>query len=85
MLLECIRQTSICQSFLEPLIFWYEFYHFKLCNFISVLQTQIGENPDNVNNAESYSLGSNYRQLTKLVRIDASQKIVTEKVQHNLL
>ena len=48
-------------------------------------QTQIGENPDNPNNVESYSLASNYRQLTTLVRTDASRKILKEKFQHNLL
>ena len=43
-------------------------------------QTQIGGNPDNLNNVESHSLASNYRQLTKLVRTDASRKILTQKI-----
>ena len=46
---------------------------------MSVSQIQIGENPDNLNNVESYSLASNYRQLTKLVGTDASRKILKEK------
>ena len=61
------RQNSTCQSLLEPLIVAYEFYHSKIYNFISVSQTQIGENPDNLNNVESYSLTRNYCQLTNFL------------------
>ena len=74
------RQTSTCQSFLETLIFTYEFYHFQIYNFISVSQSQIEENPDNLSHVESCSLASNYGQLTKLVRTNAFRKILTEKV-----
>ena len=90
MLLVCMlrlptRQTSTCQSFLETLIFAYEFYHFQIYNFISVSQSQIEENPDNLSHVESCSLASNHGQLTKLVRTNAFGKILTEKVQYNLL
>ena len=71
------RQTSIRQSFLEPLVFAYVFHHFKKY-FISVSQTQIGENADNLNHAESYNLTGNYRQLTMLVRTEASRNILTK-------
>ena len=36
----------------------------QIYNFISVSQTQIGENVDKLNNVESYILTSNYRQLS---------------------
>ena len=73
------RQKSTCQSFLEPLIVAYGFYHSKIYNFISVSQTQIWENPNNLNNVESYSLANNYYWLTKLLKTDASRKILREK------
>ena len=58
--LQCLptRQTSTYQSFLEPLTFAYEFYYLKIYNFISVSQTQIRDNPDNLDNVERYSLVS---------------------------
>ena len=46
---------------------------------IQLSQTQIGENADNLNNAESYILAGNYRQLTILVRTETSQRILTNK------
>ena len=56
-----------CKSFFKlnntPLIFAYEFYHLKIYNFISVSQTQIGENADNV--VESYSLEGNYYHVSE--------------------
>ena len=39
----------------------------------------------NLNKVKNYTLASNYRQLAKLVMTDASQRILTETVKHNLL
>ena len=59
------RQTSTCQSFSEPLIFWYEFYRLKIYDFITVSQTRIKKNADNLNIVESYTLPGNHRQYIK--------------------
>ena len=77
MLLECIAisafsSKSLAKVFQNLLIFAYEFYHFKICNFIRVLLVYIEENADNLTNAESYGLASNYRQFKMLVRTEAS-------------
>ena len=50
----------------------------QIYNFISVSQIQIGENADNLNNIESYSMAGNYRQVTILVRTETSRKILTK-------
>ena len=65
MLLECISMSAYSRNFnLSKFFRTFGFrvwiYHLKIYNFISVSQTQIGENPDNLNNVESYSLASNY-------------------------
>ena len=60
-----------------------EVYNYNFCewilslqihNFISLSQTQIGENADNLKNVESYILAGNYGQLTTL-NIKDSDKI----------
>ena len=55
-------KTSTHQRSLGPPIFAYEFHHYK-CVTISMSQTQIGENVDNLNNVNSYILAGNYCQL----------------------
>ena len=50
----------------------------QIYNFISVLQTQIGENADNLSNIESYIMAGNNRQLTILVRTETSRRILTK-------
>ena len=84
MLLEYIAMPVFSSNFnlpknsnlVERLIFMYEFYHFKKYNFISVSQTQIGENTENLNNIERYGLAGSYRQIAMLVKTEISGKIL---------
>ena len=76
MLPECIAMSAYSSNFnsskiFTTFIFTYEFYHFKIYNFISVSQTQTRENPDNLNMVDNYRSASNNRHLTKLVGVDA--------------
>ena len=69
MLLECITMSAFLSNFklskkFRTFDFRVSILSLQIYNFISVSQTQIGENVDKINNVESYIVTGNYCQLS---------------------
>ena len=71
MVLECIAMSVLSSIFnlsknFRTSNFRVAILSLQICNFISVSQTQIRENANDLNNVKSYILAGNYRQVTIL-------------------
>ena len=84
MLLECIEMSAFSSKFnLSKKFRTSDFREWilslQIYNFISVSQSQIGENADNLDNVESYILAGNYCQLAILVKTETFRKILASR------